>query len=57
MSDRWCFLDGLMFGFTASVTLWADLAPAEVAMVLAVMFGAALITLVPDRVSNAGVRP
>ena len=57
MSDRWCFLDGLMFGFTASVALWTDLAPAEVGMVLAAVFGAALITLVPERVSDAGVRP
>ena len=57
MSDRWCFWDGLMFGFTASVMLWADLAPVEVAMVLATVFGAALIELDPDRVSDAGVRP
>jgi hypothetical protein len=56
MSDRWCFWDGFMFGFTASITLWADLTPAEVVMVLAAVFGLALTTLVPDQVSNGEVR-
>ena len=45
-----------MFAFTASMMLWADPVPAEVGMVLAAMFGAALTTLVPDQASNAGVR-
>ena len=42
---RFSFWDGLMLGFTASVTLWVDLAPAAMAMVLAVLLGAALIEL------------
>ena len=39
------FWDGFMFAFTASVTLWADLAPAAVATMLAVLLGAALVEL------------
>jgi len=39
------FWDAVMFGFTASVTLWADLAPVATATVLAVLLGAALIEL------------
>ena len=39
------FWDAVMFALTASVTLWVDLAPAAVAMVLAVLLGAALIEL------------
>jgi hypothetical protein len=39
------FWDGLMFGFTASVTLWADLPPVQVAVVLVALFGTALVTL------------
>ncbi len=42
MTDRRHFWDGLMFGFTASLTLWADLPVVEVAMVMVVMLGAAL---------------
>ena len=37
------FWDGLMFGFTASLTLWQDLPAIEAALVIAVLFGAALI--------------
>jgi len=39
------FWDGLMFGFTASLTLWQDLPPVQVGIVFAVLFGTALITL------------
>lgn len=53
---RRSFWDAVMFGFTASVTLWVDLAPAAVAMVLAAVFGLALITLGPVQDSNAGVK-
>ncbi len=53
---RSSFWDAVMFGFTASVTLWPDLAPAAVAMVLAAVFGLALLTLGPDQGSTAGVK-
>ncbi len=56
MSDRWCFWDSLMFAFTASMTLWPDLAPTEVATVLAAIFGAALIELNPEQASDTEVR-
>jgi len=36
------FWDGLMFGFTASLTLWQDLPPIQV---MVVMLGAALVVL------------
>jgi len=39
------FWDGLMFGFTASLTLWADLPPIQVIVVMVVLFGAALVAL------------
>ena len=39
------FWDGLIFGFTASLTLWQDLPPIEVAIVMVVLFGAALVAL------------
>ena len=39
------FWDGLMFGFTASLTLWQDLPPIQVIVVMVVMFGAAIATL------------
>ena len=39
------FWDGLMFGFTASLTLWQDLPPIQVIVVMVVMFGAALVAL------------
>jgi hypothetical protein len=39
------FWDGLMFGFTASLTLWQDLPPIQVAVVMVVMLGAAMVTL------------
>ena len=39
------FWDGLLFGFSASLALWQDLTPKEVAIVLIVMFGAALVAL------------
>ena len=44
MKDRG-FWDGLMFGFTASLTLWQDLPPIQVMVVMAVLFGAAIATL------------
>jgi len=44
MSDR-SFWDGLMFGFTASLTLWQDLPPIQVIVVMVVMLGAALVVL------------
>ena len=44
MKDRG-FWDGLMFGFTASLTLWQDLPPIQVAVVMVVMFGAAMVVL------------
>jgi hypothetical protein len=37
------FWDGLMFGFTASLTLWQDLPTIEAALVIVVLFGAALV--------------
>ena len=39
------FWDGLVFGFTASLTLWQDLPPLQVIAVMVVMLGAALVTL------------
>ena len=36
------FWDGLMFGFTASLTLWQDLPPIQV---MVVMLGAAMVAL------------
>jgi len=39
------FWDGLLFGFTASLTLWQDLPPLQVIVVMVVMLGAALATL------------
>ena len=39
------FWDGLMFGFTASLTLWQDLPPIQVIVVMVVLFGAAIATL------------
>jgi len=39
------FWDGLLFGFTASLTLLADLPPIQVIVVMIVMLGAALVTL------------
>ena len=44
MKDRG-FWDGLLFGFTASLTLLADLPPIQVIVVMIVMLGAALVTL------------
>jgi hypothetical protein len=43
--DQRSFWDGLMFGFAASLTLWQDLSPVEVAVVLVVLFGAATVAL------------
>ncbi len=43
------FWDGLMFGFTASLTLWQDLPIVDAAMVLVVLFGFALVALTPGR--------
>ena len=39
------FWDGLLFGFSASLALWQDLTPTEVALVLIILFGAALVAL------------
>lgn len=39
------FWDGLLFGFSASLTLWQDLPAVEVIVVLVVIFGAGLIAL------------
>ncbi len=56
------FWDAVMFGFTASVTLWPDLAPAEVAIVLTVLLGAALLELATqpsdgtEQISGQGAR-
>ena len=44
MKDRG-FWDGLLFGFTASLTLLADLPPIQVMVVMDVMLGAALVVL------------
>ena len=44
MKDRG-FWDGLLFGFTVSLTLWQDLPPIQVIVVMIVMLGAALVTL------------
>jgi hypothetical protein len=44
MPDR-RFWDGLAFGFTASLTLWQDLPPIQVMVVLVVLFGAAIATV------------
>ena len=44
MPDR-RFWDGLAFGFTASLTLWQDLPPIQVIVVIVVLFGAAIATL------------
>jgi hypothetical protein len=37
------FWDGLMFGFSASLTLWQDLPAIEAILVIVVLFGAALV--------------
>jgi hypothetical protein len=39
------FWDGLLFGFSASLTLWQDLPPIQVIVVMVVMLGAALLAL------------
>jgi len=39
------FWDGLLFGFTASLTLLADLPPIQVIVVMVVMLGAAMVVL------------
>ena len=44
MKDRG-FWDGLLFGFTASLTLWQDLPPIQVIVVMVLMLGAALVVL------------
>ena len=49
MTDRRSFWDGLAFGFTASLTLWQDLPAAAVILVLAVVFGAATVTVASER--------
>jgi len=44
MPDR-CFWDGLLFGFTVSLTLWQDLPPIQVIVMMIVMLGAAMVVL------------
>jgi hypothetical protein len=39
------FCDGLVFSFTASVMLWQDLPPVQVAIILVVLFGSASVAL------------
>ena len=39
------FWDGLIFGFTASLTLWQDLPPIQVIVMMIVMLGAAMVVL------------
>jgi hypothetical protein len=39
------FWDGLIFGFSASLTLWQDLPPMQVIVVMVVMLGAAMVAL------------
>ena len=39
------FWDGLIFGFTASLTLWQDLPPIQVIVMMVVMLGAAMVLL------------
>ena len=39
------FWDGLLFGFSASLTLWQDLPASQAIIVLVVVFGAALVAL------------
>lgn len=39
------FWDGLLFGFSASLTLWQDLPPIQVIVVIVVMLGAAFVAL------------
>ena len=46
------FWDGLLFGFTASLTLWQDLPPVQVVAVMVIMIGAAMVTL---SVSNSPI--
>ena len=48
MTDRLRFWDGLAFGFTASLTLWQDLPAAAVILVLAVLLGAATVTVAAE---------
>ncbi len=39
------FWDGLLFGFSASLTLWQDLPPIQAIVVIAVILGAAMVAL------------
>jgi len=39
------FWDGLVFGFSASLTLWQDLPPIQVVVVMVVILGAAMVAL------------
>ena len=49
MSKRLPFWDGLVFGFTASLTLWQDLPAVAVILVLLTLLGAAIVALNPER--------
>lgn len=43
------FGDALMFAFTASLMLWPDLPAMTVMLVLAVLLGATMVTIAPER--------
>ena len=43
------FGDALMFAFTASLMLWPDLPAMAVMLVLAVLLGATVVTVAPER--------
>lgn len=49
MTNHLHFWDGLVFGFTASVTLWQDLPPAALILVLAALLGTATVMLASER--------
>jgi hypothetical protein len=49
MSNRLRFWDGLVFGFTASLTLWQDLPAVAVILVLATVLGAAMVMVASKR--------
>jgi hypothetical protein len=49
MSNRLCFWDSLVFGVTASLTLWPDLPAVVVILVLLAPLGAAIVALTPER--------
>lgn len=42
MSDRWRYWDWAMFSLAASLTLWRDLSPVEIAMLIVIVAGTML---------------